>query len=175
MNSGDVSVTSFRVDNFSVADSPAGQRWYTATVRYLVDLDREVSAPVGVILFADGIPVWGIRTPRPEETLSGVPIEAGAGIALMRDLIRGWLESGDLPYASTELPPYSLAWWHHLAGLLGHRIRVESLRPTLCENPAEDLETLYQVLVRPTDKGASQNIGHRATGSTRKKPVLSGP
>jgi hypothetical protein len=168
MSNGEISVTSFRADNFSAAEPPPERgertRWYVATLRYLTDLEREVSVPVGVVLFAEGMPLWGIRTPASGEILPALSGEALPGITIMRDLLRGWLSSGELPYAPDSLTRYSLAWWQHLTGLLGHRVRLESIRPTLCESPVADLETLYQVIVRPVDKPRRKSQARKRAG-----------
>jgi hypothetical protein len=181
MNSGEVSTNFWRADNFSAngnAATPdvAGRRWHVATLRYLIDPEREVLVPVGVVLFAEGVSLWGVRTLRKEEFLSGVASESLPGIALMRDLLVGWLASGELPYATDAVTPYSLAWWRHLAGLLGHRVRLETIRPTLCETPASDLETLYQVIVRPMDRQTDKvGTGGAAYERLLKESALANP
>jgi len=131
-----------KVDTYS-ADS-------CTALRYLVDPERDVTVPVGVILSnQEEGRVW-FRLPHAGEEIAGVSLAAALPyLEMARAQIEAWLRAGTLPYTSEPLPPLSGAWWEQVRRLMQWRVRLDLTRPVDCRSAEAELEQIYRALVSP--------------------------
>ncbi len=121
-----------------------------ATLRYLTDADRGVTVPVGVILWENNGAWYRIRLPEPEEHVVGIPpVKAQPYLELVKSQIEGWIKQGDLPYDQEALKPLSHAWWQHVEKLLRFTVRIDGIRIIDCQDPEDEIETLFEAIVQP--------------------------
>jgi hypothetical protein len=138
----------------SEADGRSTYNW--TTLRYLVDPQREITVPMGVILWNEEeqrlwfrLPQEGERVP-PATGCDGVPTaQARTYLEMTRAKLEGWHQLGELPYQTK--PPSSLSegWWEEVRRLLQWRVRLGSCQSLVCRDPEADLEQLYQAFVQP--------------------------
>ena len=115
----------------------------------ITDEMRGTSIPVGVALWTrDRGQAW-IKLAREDDRIQGLDKISYFYIAQVQKQLNQWIESGELPYGDRSQSRESDEWWHHLAGLLVHKIRMSELRPIDCQNPADELEPLYEAVVGP--------------------------
>jgi Protein of unknown function (DUF3037) len=121
-----------------------------AVLRYLVDRQREITVPIGIVLWsADQGQLW-FRLPHEEERIDGEPtVQSRAYGEIVRAKIEGWHQRGELPYQTEPLLPLSDAWWGAVGRLLQWRVRLGPVRVVTCCEPEVELERLYEVLVHP--------------------------
>jgi hypothetical protein len=121
-----------------------------ATLRFLVDAEREITVPVGVILWsAEEGRIW-FRLPREGERIKDVPLAAACStLDLVRSQIEGWHRLEQLPYAKDTLQPLSAAWWNQVRRLLQWSVRLGPTSVLDVEDPQEELEALYRRVVKP--------------------------
>ncbi len=121
-----------------------------ATLRYLTDAERGVTVPVGVILWNNDGSWHQIRLPEPEEHIPGVSlVKACSYLELAKAQVEGWIEQGELPYSQTPLQPLSQAWWQHVEKLLRFTVRIDGIRIIDCQDPEDEIETLFEAIVQP--------------------------
>jgi len=121
-----------------------------APLRYLVDADREITVPVGVILWSEEEDRIWFRLPKEGERIKDVPLAAAcATLDLVRSQIEGWHRVGRLPYAEETLQPLSTAWWDQVRRLLQGSVRLGPASVLDVDEPQEALEALYRRLVKP--------------------------
>lgn len=121
-----------------------------AVLRYLVDAPREITVPVGVVLWSASDGRLWFRLPSDEEQIEGAPTsQARAYAAIARDKIEGWHRLGELPYQSEPLEPLCHAWWEAVSRMLQWRVRLGPVRDLACESPEADIEQLYESIVQP--------------------------
>jgi hypothetical protein len=126
-------------------------RSYRYTViRYLVDADRDVSVPIGIALSNPEENFLLFRLPQEGERVSDVPTAAAKLVVeLARTKIEHWLQTGEVPYAKQPLVPLSDAWWDQVRKLMQFRVRIGSVQPIDCQRSEEEIETLYEAIVKP--------------------------
>jgi hypothetical protein len=136
------------------ADRRSTYNW--TTLRYLLDPQREITVPMGVILWSEDQKRLWFRLPQEDErlpTASGcadVPAEqARAYLEFTRAKLEGWLQLGELPYQAEPHPPLSEGWWEQVRRLLQWRVRLGSIHSLVTCDPEADLEQLYQAVVQP--------------------------
>jgi hypothetical protein len=127
-----------------------------ATLRYLADPQREITIPMGVILWDEADRRLWFRLPEERERVpaasgcAGVPAaQARAYLALTRAKLEGWLQLRELPYQTEPPPPLSDGWWELVRRLLQWRVRLGSIHSLVSRDPEADLEQLYQTFVQP--------------------------
>jgi hypothetical protein len=121
-----------------------------AVLRYLTDSQREITVPLGVILWSADQGRLCFRLPRQHEEIVGAPAaQARAYAEIARSKIQGWYELGRLPYQKEPLAPLSDAWWEAVRALLQWRVRLGPVRVVTCYDPEQELESLYEALVQP--------------------------
>jgi hypothetical protein len=133
-----------------------GLTYNWTTLRYLVDAQREITVPMGVILWSEEEQRLWFRLPHEGEqvpTADGcdcVPdAQARTYLELTRDKLEGWHQLGELPYQTEPHSPLSEGWWEQVRRLLQWRVRLGSIHSLVCRNPEADLEQLYQSFVQP--------------------------
>lgn len=121
-----------------------------ALFTFAVDDAAAVNVPVGVALWSPQRPWVGLRFVKPRERLIRFHWhEHYPYVALIQEKIRGWMESGSLPYGPEPLAPHQTQWWTHLREVLIHRIRLSEPRPIDCSDPDQEIEPLYEAVVAP--------------------------
>jgi hypothetical protein len=147
-----------------MSSEAAGRSTYNwTTLRYLVDPQREITIPMGVILWSEKeqqlwfrLPQEGERVP-PPSGCDGVPAaQARTYLEMTRAKLEGWstlpsggTRLGELPYQTEPHPPLSEGWWEEVRRLLQWRVRLGPCQSLVCHDPEADLEQLYQALVQP--------------------------
>src|SRR5262249_22622520 len=117
-------------------------------LRYLVDPERDVTVPVGVILSSQKPGKVWFRLPHVGEEIDGVSLAAARPyLEMARIQIEAWLRAGTLPYATEPLPPLSDEWWAQVRRLMQWRVRLDVTRPIDCDAAEAGLEQLYAALV----------------------------
>jgi hypothetical protein len=119
-------------------------------LHYLVDRQREVTVPFGIVLWnADHQQLW-FRLPQDNERIDG---ESNARVhaygEIARAKIEGWHQIGEPPYQTEPVAPLSDAWWAAVGCLLQWRVRLGPVRVVTCCEPGAELERLYEALVQP--------------------------
>lgn len=133
-----------------LSDRASTSTYSYTTVRYLIDEDREIDVPVGVALCDMDRRRIYFRLPQSGERIARVPLQkAMASLNLAQSKIERWLETGKVPYATEEATPLSEAWWKQVQDLMQFRIRIGSLHPIDCQQPAEEIESLFEAVVKP--------------------------
>jgi hypothetical protein len=121
-----------------------------AVIRYLVDAERDVSVPIGIALTAPDEGYLRFRLPQEGERIPDVPTAAAKPVVeLARTKIEHWLRTGEVPYAKQPLEPLSEAWWDQARKLMQFRVRIGAVQPIDCQRPEEEIETLYEAIVKP--------------------------
>ena len=138
----------------SEADDRSTYNWIT--LRYLVDPLREITVPIGVILWSEEEQRLWFRLPQEGErvpTASGCDGVAAAQtrtyLEITRAKLEGWLRLGELPYQTEPHPPLSEGWWEQVRRLFQWRVRLGSSQALVSRDPEADLEQLYQAVVQP--------------------------
>lgn len=92
--------------------------YHWTTLRYLVNPQREITVPIGVILWSEEQQRLSFRLPQQDErlpTVSGcdeVPVaQPRAHLAITRAKLEGWLRLGELSYQTVLNQPPSEGWW----------------------------------------------------------------
>lgn len=130
------------------ADMSSTSRY--AVFRYVTDPQRDVSLPVGVALWRTDGEEIEVRFLAQDEIVRGASSpEARQFMDNTQANVRDWLESGELPYGTSDMSPLSDAWWELLGDLLQFRVRVSRPMAIDCTSPAEEIGPLYQAIVGP--------------------------
>src|SRR5207249_2482890 len=66
-----------------------------------------------------------------------------------RAQIEGWLRSGELPYSTGPVEPFSDDWWERIRDLMQFSVRLGPARPIDCQDPEREIESLFEALVQP--------------------------
>ena len=120
------------------------------TIRYLIDADRNIDVPVGIVLCNADKKQLLFRLPTEDERITNVPnATANVSLEATKAKIENWLETGRLPYAQENLIPLSEAWWTQVRKLLQFRVRIGIVLPINCQHPEEEVETLFDAVVKP--------------------------
>lgn len=131
------------------------------TLRFLVDPERDLTVPVGVLLWGNASGTVWARLPKPGERIDGVPmVKARSFLDLAWMKIEGWMRDGDLPYTSEALKPLGEEWWDHVRRLMRWTVQIGPTHAIDCHTPSQEIESLYESLVQP-----------RSAPSTRTKRV----
>ena len=138
----------------SEADDRSTYNWIT--LRYLVDPLREITVPMGAILWSEEEQRLWFRLPQEEErvpTASGCDgvdaAQARTYLEITRAKLEGWLRLGELPYQTEPHLPLSEGWWEQVRRLFQWRVRLGSSQALVSRDPEADLEQLYQAVVQP--------------------------
>ncbi len=119
-------------------------------LRYLVDQEREITVPAGIVLSDQGTGCMWLRLPHEGEAIAGVcMVTARPYLEMARAQIEAWRRSGTLPYALEPAPPLSPAWWEQVRALMQWRVRLDPPRPIDCRHPETEIEALYTTWVQP--------------------------
>lgn len=121
-----------------------------ALIKYVKDVRRDLSIPVGVALWSEEAGSVKLRMALPNERVPGIgKREDYPFVRLVSQEIEAWLGGKDLPYGQRGLRPTSDAWWRHLQKVLVHKVKVSEPRPIDCKDPEKEIEILYRDIVRP--------------------------
>jgi hypothetical protein len=138
----------------SKADGGSTYNW--TTLRYLVDARREITVPMGVILWSEEQQRLWFRLPQEGEPIptvcgcNSVPdAQARTYLELTRAELEGWHQLGELPYQTEPHPPLSEGWWEQVRRHLQWRVRLGSIHWLVSRDPEASLEQLYQAFVKP--------------------------
>jgi hypothetical protein len=143
-----------------------------AVLRYLVEPQREVTVPLGVVLWSADQGRLYFRLPHEEERIDGVPpAQARAYAEIARAKIEGWHARGELPYQKEPLAALGEGWWEAVRALLQWRVRLGHVRVVTCRDPEWELERLYEALVQPLRPVAPED-GERAPQDAQEVEVL---
>jgi hypothetical protein len=137
-----------------------------ATLRYLTDPVREITVPVGVILWEAESHWYAFRFPQNEERVLGVAIQtAQPHLDMAQQQIEAWLRADRLPYAEPQPKRLTRAWWEHVQKLLRFRVRVEDIRAVDCQDPAQEINALFEAIVHPvvSERKQAQRIDGAVT------------
>jgi hypothetical protein len=150
-----------------------------ATLRYVTDPIRDISLPVGVVLWRHGQqgaePRLHFRLPNVQERVEDLAVaRALPFLNAARAQLEGWLARGELPYCADPPPPLSDRWWEHARRLLKFSVRLETPRALDCRDPERELESLFDALVQPKRDIRERNLRieqaiGRALGRSRLK------
>jgi hypothetical protein len=155
-----------------------------AVLRYLTDVDREITVPIGIALCDADSKEITYRFPKSGERIVGVTETASTPfLDLLKSKLDYWLEGNPLPYANPSPEPFSQAWWDHVRKLMQFRVRIGKVESIACVRPEEEIETLYEAVVKPhvsshkqaarVSRAVTDALGPRlARRLTYGKPVL---
>ena len=115
----------------------------------VTDEMRGTSIPVGVALWTKERGKAWIKLAGEDDRIRGLNKISYFYIAQVQRQLSQWVESGELPYGDRSRLLESDDWWRHLASLLVHKLRMSEPRPIDCQNPADELEPLYEAVVGP--------------------------
>lgn len=115
----------------------------------VTDEMRGTSIPVGVALWTKETGQAWIKLAREDDRVRGLNKISYFYIAQVEKQLNEWVKSGELPYGDRSQSRQSDDWWRHLARLLVHKLRMSELRPIDCQNPADEIEPLYEAVVGP--------------------------
>jgi hypothetical protein len=87
-------------------------------------------------------------------------------IELALSKIDTWLRAGGLPYAHESPRALSEGWWEQVRKLMQFRVRIGPVRPIDCSRPDEELEGLYEAIVKPKVRPAARTA--RVDGAVTK-------
>ncbi len=140
-----------------------------AVLRYLADAERGITVPVGIVLCSADQNSLRFRLPKPEERIPEVAIAAALPfLQLARAKIEDWHASGELPYANDPPASLSEAWWEHVRKLMAFRVQISSVQTIDCIRPDEEIETLYEAVVKPQ---VSQRVSRSRIDSALKQAL----
>jgi hypothetical protein len=121
-----------------------------AVFTFAVDDAGAVNVPVGVALWSSQQRWAKIRLVATDEHLQRFNAEEHYPyVALVRDKIHQWIQSGSVPYGPAALAPYETQWWKQAREVLVHRLRLSEPRPIDCIDPEQEIEPLYEAVVSP--------------------------
>lgn len=135
-------------------------------LRYLVDVEREMTAPVGIVLSnQDEGRLW-FRLPREGEEVEGIPISTAIPyLEMARDQIEAWSRGTSLPYTPASPTPLSAEWWEQVRRLMPWAVRLDPVRTIDCRTADEEIESLYEFYVRPISPAMAQSASSEPTFS----------
>ena len=135
-------------------------------LRYLVDPEREITVPIGIVLSDEATGSLRFRLPGEGEAVAGICLAtARPYLEMARAQIEAWQRAGTLPYAREPLAPLSPAWWEQVRGLMQGRVRLDPPRPIDCRCPEAEIEALYRAWVQPQASPPEGDGSARAMGS----------
>jgi hypothetical protein len=130
-----------------------------ATLRFLVDGKRDVSLPVAVVIWSMELNRLWFRQPEPGERIDGVSVATVLPyLKMVKSQIEGWHRDGALPYAKTSLVPLSPDWWEGVRALMQWSVRLGPGQPIDCVRPEEEIEALYEALVKPKTSDTQRKL-----------------
>lgn len=149
--------------------SPTLRSYSYSVFEFILDEMKGTSIPVGVALWGcERDAIW-IRFAAERERVKGLRAKDYFHIDGVSKEIQRWIQSGNLPYARSEMMPNSDAWWSHLSKLLVHQIRCSPPKPIDCFKPSAEIDSLYEAVVGPRhpskertqriDRAISQSLG----------------
>jgi hypothetical protein len=115
---------------------------------FVTDDVSGTTVPVGVALWSSSPARVRVRI-ADKERVKGLQASARPYIELVRRQVDQWIKNERLPYASEKVSPNTEQWWSHLSNLLVHRIRVSEPHAIACRNADEEIELLFEALVKP--------------------------
>jgi hypothetical protein len=143
-----------------------------AELRYLVDRQREITVPIGIVFWSANQGRLWFRLPHEEEQIDSVPpVQARAYAEIVRAKIEGWHQLGELPYQGQPLERLGHAWWEAVRRLLQWRVRLGPVRVVTCCDPEAELERLFQALVQPLSPMAESTAAELADGDRAKETI----
>ncbi len=128
----------------------AGSYFDYAVFTFAVDDSGAINIPIGVALWSTQMQWAKVRLVDPDEKLERFRgSDNYSFVALMREKLGQWMQTGHLPYAEGSLKPHESEWWRQVRNILVHRIRLSEPRPVDCSDPDSELEPLYESIVSP--------------------------
>lgn len=106
--------------------------------------------PVGVIIWSSDGGIFRYRVPARGERVRGVEMrDIDFHLQITLRQITAWRDRGHLPYMTVEASRFSEAWWNQVRRLLDFRIKLGAVLPIDCQDPSEELDPLYEAVVKP--------------------------
>lgn len=121
------------------------------TLRFLVDVERDIDIPAGVLLWNAETGELYHRIPNPTDRIPHlhVPVVAQYLETTIRN-IRALAESGRLPYSDrSQVKPLTAEWWEYLGRTMRHSVRLHRGGTVHCIDASQSIEQLYETLVKP--------------------------
>jgi hypothetical protein len=141
-----------QAEQFSTTETLRDTTTYRcATLRFVTDADRDVTYPVGVLLWSADGHWFGGRLPRAdEERIKNVSLpHAMPYLDLAYGQLASWVSQGYLPLSTGEPAALSDEWWRQAQQLLRHSVRIDAVHPVQIDDPDEEVESLYEAIVKP--------------------------
>lgn len=131
-----------------------------AVFRYVKDVQRDLTIPVGIALWSNDGQFANTRFVRKDGKVARISkVDDLPYIDLVVRKLGDWLATGELPYQQSQSSPYTDEWWRHVRNLLIHRVRISEPLSVDCQDPESELEPLFMSVVRPdTPEDAPERI-----------------
>ena len=121
-----------------------------STIRFVSDSLREITIPVGVMIWNTENHEFIIRLPKNGERVDNVSFgEAAPYLKAAEAQILKWINVKELPYQSNTMDLLSEEWWNHLRKLMGFRVRFDEAKPINCFMPNDEVDALFEATVKP--------------------------
>ena len=134
----------------SSMSSPFG---YSVILASVAD-DPDETTPVGVVVWNSAQSWYGSRWLAPNETLPGVDGTTRRFMQIVRAQIDRWAGFKRVPYEPGPVEPTTDRFWKAVSEILSTAIRIDlpqSMDPM--NDPAEEMEVLFQAMVHPELRG----------------------
>jgi hypothetical protein len=128
-----------------------------SVLAYVTEDLKQLSVPVGVVLWGENPDNTRIRIIQEGEKVKGVKSPAHVFIRLAKAKIENWILHGVLPYATRDLRPGTDEWWRHVSKLLVHGVRLSEPRAIDCLDVDKEIELLYEAVVSPQRKSTERH------------------
>ena len=112
------------------------------------------TTPVGIVVWNSAQAWYGSRWLASNERLPGVDGTTRRFMKIMRAQISRWADSRRVPYELASVEPTTDRFWKAVSEILSTAIRVDlpqSMDPM--NDPAEEMEVLFQAVVHPERRG----------------------
>ena len=131
------------------------------------------TTPVGVVAWNSTEPWYGSRWLAPDERIPGVDRTTRRFMHIMRDQINRWADFRRVPYEPAPVEPTTDRFWRAVSEILSTAIRLDLPRPMdPMDDPEQEIEALFQVVVRPVSSIGSAHIEfHRENPHKGKSPT----
>ena len=120
------------------------------TIRYVIDTIRDISIPVGIVIWNAESGFMKIRLADNKDKLDGFNYkEAALHLRSFERELNIWKDTNELPYGKNETKVLSLEWWNHVAKLLSFKVMITDSHPLESINPELEAELLFEAAVKP--------------------------
>jgi hypothetical protein len=128
-----------------------GASFSYAVFSFSVDEARGTSIPVGVALWSSQREWVDIRLVEEGDKLADFSrLLHYPFVNFVREKVKNWIGSGQLPYSKEKVSPWEDHWWEHVRELLIHRVRISEARPIDCHDPGKEIGPLFDSIVAPS-------------------------